>query len=303
MSEQVKIESASPFELHHILTKMESAPQHPIIGRLHIPDGEPPFACVVALHGSKGWGDHHDDHVQIWLEAGMAVLQLDCFESRQVQSVVADQMRVTHAMMTVDAFSALKWLAADPRFDESRVAVTGWSLGGTVSLYAAWEPLAEALLPSGLRFAAHLPFYPAAHIRPEVQRWSSAPIRIMHGTIDDWTPIKFVHDFMDIVRPLGVDIEVEVIEGAHHSFDSEKPLEWLPDAIILDYRTVEIDAAGNMSAEVEPGVRLPMNEPEERFKAFMIAQNIGCHIKGHPEGRAHAHVFAKEFLLSSLAVN
>lgn len=300
MIEMVAIQSASPFELHHILNMMDSAPQHPVRGRLHIPEGEPPFACVVALHGSKGWGDHHDDHVAIWLDAGLAVLQLDCFESRQVEDVVADQMRVTHAMMTVDAFRALSWLDNDQRFDASRVAITGWSLGGTVSLYAAWEPIAEVLSPQGLRFAAHLPFYPAAHIRPEVHRWTSAPVRILHGSIDDWTPLKFVHDFIDIEGQFGLDIEVEVIEGAHHSFDSEKPLEWLPDAIILDYRTIEIDAAGNMSAEVEPGMRLPMNEPAERFKAFMIAQNVGCHVKGHPEGRAHAHEFAKNFLTSTL---
>jgi hypothetical protein len=38
----------------------------------------------------------------------------------------------------------------------------------------------------------------------------------------------------------------------------------------------------------------------ERYSAFMIAQNIGCHVKGHPEGREHAHKFAKNFLLNSL---
>ena len=300
MSEKIFFNSSSPFELHHILKKLNSTPKHPVFGRLHMPEGEEPFACVIALHGSKGWGDHHDDHVAIWVEAGLAVFQLDCFESRQVEDVVTDQMRVTHAMMTADAFNALNWLASHPQIDESRVAISGWSLGGTVSLYAAWEPIAATLSPDGLRFAAHLPFYPAAHIRPEIQDWSRAPIQIMHGTIDDWTPIKFVHDFIKIVSPHGVDIKVEEIEGAHHSFDSEKPLEWLADAIILDYRTVEIDADGNMSAEIEPGVRLPMNEPMERYSAFMIAQNIGCHVKGHPEGREHAHKFAKNFLLNSL---
>ena len=300
MVEKVFFKSASPFELHHILRKMDSAPHHPVFGRLHMPEGDGPFACVIALHGSKGWRPHHDDHVAIWVEAGLAVFQLDCFESRQVDNVVADQMRVTHAMMTADAFNALNWLADHPQIDESRIAITGWSLGATVALYASWEPLAEVLSPSGLRFAAHMPFYPAAHIRPEIQRWSAAPIQILHGTIDNWTPIKFVHDFIEITRPHGANIEVQVYEGVHHSFDSEKPLEWLADAIILDYRTIEIDANGDMSAQIEPGMVLPMNEPEERFAAFMIAQNIGCHVKGDEEARAHAQNFAKEFLLKQL---
>jgi hypothetical protein len=32
----------------------------------------------------------------------------------------------------------------------------------------------------------------------------------------------------------------------------------------------------------------------------MIAQNIGCHVKGDEEARAHAQNFAKEFLLKQL---
>jgi dienelactone hydrolase len=67
-------------------------------------------------------------------------------------------------MMLVDAFSTRSVLAQDPRID--KIGIAGWSLGGTVALYSAWSPIIDIL---GSAFDAHLPFYPAAHIRPDIK--------------------------------------------------------------------------------------------------------------------------------------
>ena len=294
--------SASPFEIPHILHHMESTPQHPVFGHLLFPEGEhdSPLPCVVALHGSRGWSDHHHDHVTNWLDAGFAVFRCHCFDSRQVDEIVVDQMMVTHAMMLTDAFCALTLLCDDERIDSQRIAISGWSLGGTVALYAAWEPVAESLAPNGERFAAHMPFYPAAHMRPDIQRWSNAPILVLQGAIDDWTPAHFVTELAEIIRPHGASIDVEIYDDSHHSFDSEKPLEWLPDAIRLDHRTVQIDANGNLWAEKLPGEMIPLNEPMDRFAAFQFAQNIGCHHAGNPETRLLAFNCARQFLIDTI---
>ncbi len=304
-SGEIQFLSASPFEIPHILHKMSEAPIHPVFGHLILPkssgeDADKPVACVVACHGSKGWSDHHHDHIQNWVDAGMAVFRVHCFESRQVAEIVDNQMMVTHAMMLTDAFQALQLLQTHPLIDGSRIAITGWSLGGTVALYAAWSPIAEALAPSGERFAAHLPFYPAAHMRPEEQRWSPAPIQILHGTDDDWTPLQFATELAELIRPHGANIEVQIYKDSQHSFDSKMPLEWLPDAIRLDHRTVQIDANGDLWAEKEPGDVIRLNEPAERFAAFQYAQNIGCHAGGNPQAREHALRFSTDFLLNTL---
>ncbi len=159
--------SASPFEIHDILTCLEKLPETRIETELFLPQGEGPFGCVVALHGSKGWAEHHQDHIDGWLEAGLAVCKVNSFTSRGIDATVDDQLSVTHAMMLVDAFRTRSALAKDPRI--GKIGIAGWSLGGTVALYSSWTPIIEIL---GSAFDAHLPFYPAAHIRPEIQKWS-----------------------------------------------------------------------------------------------------------------------------------
>ena len=63
MSEKLEIDSASPFEIHQILNGLENAPSTNIQAELFFPPGEGPFGCVIAFHGSKGWMDHHQDHI------------------------------------------------------------------------------------------------------------------------------------------------------------------------------------------------------------------------------------------------
>ena len=176
MVERIQVQSRSPFEIHHILTGLENTPETVVECELYLPQGEGPFGCVIALHGSLGWGAHHNDHVNAWLDAGLAVCKVNSFISRSIESTVNDQLSVTHAMMLVDAFRTRSALEQDPRI--GKIGIAGWSLGGTVALYSAWAPLVDLL---GAPFDAHVPFYPAAHLRPEVQDWSTSPMLILHG--------------------------------------------------------------------------------------------------------------------------
>ncbi|MDP6888915.1 MAG: hypothetical protein QF454_02665, partial [Candidatus Thalassarchaeaceae archaeon] len=113
--ETLRCTSASPFEIHHILTGLDKCPETMIENELILPQGEGPFGCVVALHGSKGWADHHQDHINGWLDAGLAVCKVNSFTSREIDSTVDDQLSVTHAMMLVDVFRTRSALAKDPR--------------------------------------------------------------------------------------------------------------------------------------------------------------------------------------------
>ncbi len=296
--------SSSPFEIHHILCKLDEAPEHPVFGSLLIPEfpSEEPMPCVIAVHGSLNWGGHHHEHIVRWLEAGMCVFRVHSFDSRKVYSVVEDQMQVTYAMMLADCYQALRLLSTHPSIDSDRIALAGWSLGGSVALYGAWEPIAEALAPDGERFAAHLCFYPAAHLRTEVQKWSEKPVLVLHGTEDDWVPIKLVEELVKDISPHGANITLHAYDGAHHSFDSVEPMSFLPTAISIDdHRTVKIDSTGFMSVEIQPGVEMPLNEPEERLVVFQAIANLGVH-KGVDWGaRKHSLDFASRFLRESLS--
>lgn len=295
--------SSNPFEVHHLIHDIEKAAPQEVFGWLLMPEENlrTPVPCIIACHGSLGWRGHHHEHIARWLEAGFAVFRVHSFEARQVQSIVSDQMSVTHAMLTRDAFQALRFLSQHPLIDASRIAVTGWSLGGTVSLYSAWLPIAEALAPDGERFAAHLPFYPGAHLRMQEARWSPAPIRVLHGAQDDYTPVSFVEDLADAVEPAGVQISITRYPGAHHSFDAVESLTWLPDAIRLGRSVVEIDLNGDMWSVSPSGRRHPMNEASDRKAAFRAASNVGAHIGGQWEARRRSFADATEFFRTFLA--
>ena len=283
--------SASPFEIHDILNCLEKLPETMIETELFLPQGEGPFGCVVALHGSKGWADHHQDHIDGWLEAGLAVCKVNSFTSRGIDATVDDQLSVTHAMMLVDAFRTRSALAKDPRI--GKIGIAGWSLGGTVALYSSWTPIIEIL---GSAFDAHLPFYPAAHIRPEIQKWSDSPMLILHGDADDWTPLHLVEALM----PQLPNATLQIYPGAHHSFDSEKELTWLPKAVRLRKRTARIDKNGYMSGELFLGIRLPLNKRWQRRWIIRILRNRGAHVEGDPVARADSLERAKQFLTNTI---
>ena len=291
MVERLIVQSRSPFEIHHILTGLGDTPKTDVEVDLYLPEGEGPFGCVLALHGSIGWADHHQDHVNGWIEAGLAVCKVHSFTSRSIDSTVDDQLSVTHAMMLVDAFKTRAVLEKDSRI--AKVGIAGWSLGGTVALYSAWSPLMEAL---GAPFDAHLPFYPAAHLRPEIQSWSDSPILILHGEADDWTPLHFVEGLM----PQLPNATLHVYPDAHHSFDCEKELTWLPKAVHLNKRTARIDKNGHMSGNLFWGIRWPLNQRWQRRWVIRILRNRGAHVRGDPTARADALIRAREFFIQQL---
>jgi dienelactone hydrolase len=141
-------------------------------------------------------------------------------------------------------------------------------LGGTVSFYSFWEPLAEKLAPQGERFKCCLPFYPATYIKPEENRWNSGPILNLVGESDNYTPAALVHQMSDIVNASGGNSSVISYPGGEHSFDSINPVTHWPDAIAVSEKFCTVAKDGNMTYETDSGEKLGMNQPEDRLKIF-----------------------------------
>ena len=292
MVERLQVQSRSPFEIHQILTGLEKTPEIIVESELFLPEGEGPFGCVIALHGSLGWASHHQDHINGWLTAGLAVCKVNSFSSRSINSTVDDQLSVTHSMMLVDAFRTRDVLEQNPKI--GKIGIAGWSLGGTVALYSAWSPIIEIL---GTPFDAHLSFYPAAHLRPDDKNWTESPKLILHGDADDWTPVHFVEGLM----PQLTNATLHVYPEAHHSFDSEKEFTKLPRAVHLKKRTVRIDKNGYMSGKLFLGIRLPLNKRWQRRWVIRILRNRGAHVEGNPSARADSLVRSRDFFMEHLS--
>ncbi|MFD2262107.1 dienelactone hydrolase family protein [Lacibacterium aquatile] len=191
---------------------------------LEKPVGTGPFAAVVLLHGCGGMytrtGEINDRHLQ-WEKAliteGYAVLHLDSFGSRGIRQICTVKERIIRASgdRRLDAYAALSYLRTRPEIDPARIALMGWSNGGS-TLMAAMERDKRTPTPS---FKAAVAFYPGC--RPNVRRSydPEGPLLMLHGADDDWTPPARCQEMVAALRAKGTVIEAVEYPGAYHDFD------------------------------------------------------------------------------------
>ena len=132
---------------------------------------------------------------------------------------VQDQSAVTNNEMLDDAFAALKALANHPRIDGKRVGIVGFSKGGTVALLAAHDRRARAL-PTELRFALHVPFYPSCSTQHYKPKSTGAPIYLLLGGADTYVGVAPCQEYAAVLKAEGARVEVTVYPGAAHGFDT-----------------------------------------------------------------------------------
>lgn len=297
--ERITYTSTDAFEFTQILDRSASPQQ--IHGDLELPDsakhGDGPYPCVVMCHGSYGWRSHHLDYADMFHEMGIATFRPHTFEARGTREVSTTQIDVTMAMMICDAYGALGLLAEHSRIDAGRIALAGWSLGGGTTVYAAWDPIRERLAPAGLNFAAHMPVYPACHIKTEDNRWSASPMCILMGEAEDYTPAAPAVQLVDDINAHGGNAEIILYPDSYHSFDSTDDLIFLPDVIALPpVRNVTVTKAGRMVSE--KGVDLSTREA--RLEGFSTMAKRGAHVGGNPAMRQKAFSDAKAFMTKVL---
>ena len=189
-------------------------------GSLYQPPTQAVRPAIIALHGCGGNfradGKRLSARVPDWSErlvaAGYTVLWPDSFGSRGLgpQCGVADRT-INPAMRAGDVTAAAAWLASQPTIDKARLALIGWSNGGSTVLHVvATTPVPPIKLA--------IAFYPGC--RPLAARanpaWSTrVPLTILMGGADDWTP-------PEPCRDLGGGANVRYVEypNAYHDFDA-----------------------------------------------------------------------------------
>jgi dienelactone hydrolase len=187
--------------------------------------------AMVIAHGSGGIlaGREHD-----WagrLNAlGVATLVIDSFGPRGIDSTGADQSRLSLAASVADALSALRVLATHPRIDPRRIGIMGFSKGGQVALYAALEPFRRAVIDDELRFATHVAFYASCSVPYKATATTAAPMLLLLGADDDYTPSGHCRRYADWLRSKGGDVDVITYDGAGHGFDVPTPPRYLAAA-------------------------------------------------------------------------
>jgi dienelactone hydrolase len=191
-----------------------------ISGDLYLPPGNTRVPAMIVHHGSGGISDSRERrYARELVKMGVAALVLDSFTARKISSTVSKQDALSSNEMMGDAFAALQALAAHARIDGKRVGIVGFSKGGSVALLAAHEAKAAKVSPRGLRFALHVPFYPACvnhYYRPKI---TGAPIYLLLGEADTYIGVGPCREYAAILKAGGARIETVLFPGARHGFD------------------------------------------------------------------------------------
>ena len=182
------------------------------------------YPVVMLVHGSGGISGYVDDWAQELNSMGVAVFILDSFTGRGLYKVNNDQSQLGRLAMIVDIYRALDVLAQHKSVDPARIGVMGFSRGGQAALYASMKRFQHLHgSDKGNEFAAYVAFYPACGTRYlDDGNIVNKPVRIFHGTADDYNPIAPCRTYVDRLRKNGKDVVLNEYADAHHVFDYKK---------------------------------------------------------------------------------
>jgi dienelactone hydrolase len=184
----------------------------------------------VIAHGSGGVRpDREPKWAQELGKAGIAAFIVDSYGSRKVGGTDTGDINVSTMANVADAFAALRLLATHPLLDVGKVAIIGFSRGGQVALWTAFEPFRKAFMgDSTLAFAVHVPVYPACNMQRVTAHITRAPMLHLHGEADDLTPLAVCREYLDRLRANGARIDTITYRGAYHNFDFASPAKYAP---------------------------------------------------------------------------
>ena len=298
----ISFESANPFSFRDVIKKLDKQNPQQVFGILTLPDNIDPnekVPLIIGVAGSLDWGSHHMEYLEMYQNMGIATFELQSFKSRNITSTVGTQVEVTTAMMILDSYRAFETLSTHPNIDKNKVGITGWSLGGGVTLYSAWLPLKNAI-NKDLQFAAHLAYYPPCFAIPEDISFTDSPMHILIGELDNWVPAKACEEYVTILQNENYDINVTVYEDAHHSFDRDAPILTSETAYnFTDCRfTMRKDGALLMNF-----LKIPMTTPFLQKLGLSCCAKRGPQFGGHPESRELAQEFSNNFMRIHLLDN
>ncbi len=297
--EKITFQSANPFSFHDVITDLKNQENQEVFGNLFIPfdslNPEKKYPLILGVAGSLGWKNHHYEYLKMYQDLGFATFELNSFKSRRIESTVGDQTQVTTAAMVLDAYRALESLSNHPKIDKDKISITGWSLGGAVTLFSAWKPLKNAI-NNNLNFASHLAFYPPCFFEPENLEFTDSPIHILIGELDDWTPSQPCVNLTNKLKKT-TNINLTVYKNSHHGFDRKGGLEINEKGYSFKDCSFKLTKDGYVLMNY---LNIPMSNSILQKIGFLFCTSRGVTIGGNSEARKKSYIFAKNFMIKTL---
>jgi dienelactone hydrolase len=202
-----------------------------VLSGYFFPAATSPAPAIAMFHGCGGAYDKSGAHARRMREyaelfngLGMHVLVVDSLTARYEKELCTQRSgkrRVTQSNRRLAALGAIAYLADRADVDAKRIGLIGWSNGGSTVLSATnlhHHDVAAAVVKPAFAIA----FYPGCESDLKRGYSPSAPLLMLVGQLDDWTPsapcVALAKSVADIPP------EITVYPGAWHGFDSDAPV-------------------------------------------------------------------------------
>jgi dienelactone hydrolase len=261
-----------------------------VTGEFRIAQGSGKLPVVILIHGSGGMGPNVESWARDLNAMGISTFALDGFTGRGLTSVNTDQALLGRLAFTLDAYRALEVLARHPRVDPARIGLMGFSRGGQGVLFASLKRFHQTWNKSGADFAAYIPFYPdcmTSYISDT--EIAEKPVRIFHGTPDDYNPVAACKRYVERLRAAGRDVQLTEYPNAQHGFDN--PLGTVAPLTAKGAQTVR-----NCQIAEEPKGILINAVSRQPFTYRDPCVEIDPHVNYDAEATRAAHIAVKDFL-------
>ncbi len=226
-------------------------------------DANGPAPAVVMLHGRSGayssraegrydattLSARHKAWGRLLARRGYVALMLDDFGplgfpqgfGRFTYDERPEQLDEV-ARRPLHAYGALRYLRTRADVDGARVALLGWSNGGSATLAAMADDKPGDMQAIGFRTGVAL--YPGCGLKGRFDRSGYVPynpVRVFMGSADAEVSPTLCQRFVRRSRNRGGDIEIRMFEGAEHSYDTP----------IRSRQSVPANAAAKAATEAE----------------------------------------------------
>lgn len=210
------------------LAKFNSADGTPLTAWVYRSESAVSKGSVVALHGCGGLyaptgarkgllNARSQAMAEMLVDQGYTVIYPDSMGPRGETEVCTQKMgdrKINQNHRRADALATLGWVATQPWAEVDRIALLGWSFGGSAVL-ASTDASHKDVARQAVTPAVAIAFYPGCAAALKSGYRPAAPLVLMLGEKDDWTlpePCKALG------KAIGAD--VKVYPGAYHDFDN-----------------------------------------------------------------------------------
>ena len=262
-----------------------------VAGEFRIAQGSGRLPVVVLMHGSSGVGATTEAWVHKFNTMGISTFVIDGFTGRGLTVVGPNQALLGRLNLILDIYRSLDILAKHPRVDPERIVLMGFSRGGQAALYASLDRFNKLWNKSGAQFAGYIPFYPDCSTSYATDTEVAArPIRIFHGTPDDYNPVASCKAYVARLQAAKRDVVLTEYPDSTHGFD----------AGLLGLSTVAVSAnaqtARNCHIKEGEGGVLINADTQAPFGYKDACIELNPHVGGNPATAEAARKAVTDFL-------